>query len=433
MKKILILAVAMLQATLGLAQPDTLDSRNAHSFQLNGQHWTRGEWRYGALPSETGEKQARFLMSSTALTLNYKYKGLEMQVTPRHSGIWGAKGGGGFSLDEGWIALRSRGGLFVKVGRQKLSYDDQRVIGDNDWAMTPSKHDLLRAGFELPRHKLHLLLAFNQNSENTNGGTYYTDGGQPYKSLQTLWYHVDPFPQLGASLIFMNTGMQDLMAGEENLVCYQQLFGGFLDFHPGNFSLQASYYRQTGRDEHEMAVGAWMTSAEAVWQILPRLRLNTGYFHLSGDEYFFVPPEGALGMARKTEVHGFNPIFGSHHQFYGAMDFFYVTTYYGGNTPGLQDYHFGIRWKPVERLSLESEYHCLATSVRVDDASRLLGHEVELELSWNLMKDVNLQAGYSFMYGTPTMELLKRSSDRNRLRWGWLMLLITPEFFSTKF
>ena len=137
-------------------------------------------------------------------------------------------------------------------------------------------------------------------------------------------------------------------------------------------------------------------------------------------------------MARKTEVHGFNPIFGSHHQFYGAMDFFYVTTYYGGNTPGLQDFHIGLQWKPTRRLSLDSEYHCLATSVKLHDASRLLGHEFEIGLSWNLVKDVGLQAGYSFMSGTETMELLKRSSDRNRLRWGWLMLLITPEFFSTK-
>ena len=279
-----------MQAATAFAQPDTPEPRDVHAFTLSGRHWTRGEWRYGALPSETGEKQARFLMSSTgsrstADTRDSKCRsrpGTQVSGVPRagEDSAW-MRDGSPFAA----VAASSS-----KSDAKKLSYDDQRIIGDNDWAMTPSKHDLLRAGFELPRHKLHLLLAYNQNSENTNGGTCYIDGGQPYKSLQTLWYHVDPFQQLGASLIFMNTGMQDLMAGEENLVCYQQLFGGFLDFHPRGFSLQASYYRQTGRDEHELVVGAWMASAEAAWQIVPRLRLNTGYFHLSGDEYFFVPP-----------------------------------------------------------------------------------------------------------------------------------------------
>jgi len=48
------------------------------------------------------------------------------------------------------------------------------------------------------------------------------------------------------------------------------------------------------------------------------------------------------------------------------------------------------------------------------------------------MKDVELSAGYSFMHGTETMSRLKRTSDRNLLQWGWLMLTVTPEFFSTK-
>jgi len=33
------------------------------------------------------------------------------------------------------------------------------------------------------------------------------------------------------------------------------------------------------------------------------------------------------------------------------------------------------------------------------------------------------------MDGTDTMSRLKRSSDKNHLRWGWIMMLITPEFF----
>ena len=52
-----------------------------------------------------------------------------------------------------------------------------------------------------------------RDDENLNGGTHYVNGGQPYKSMTLLWYHADPLPWLGASLIGMNLGMQSLVTG----------------------------------------------------------------------------------------------------------------------------------------------------------------------------------------------------------------------------
>lgn len=432
MRRIVLFLLALTWMLPLSAQPDSTAKTPKREFRVTASAWSRGEIRDGAMPDETGADHAAFIMSNAVLGIDYRYRGLEMRLSPKYFGVWGSSSNGGLAIEEGWFGLRHKSGLFFRLGRQILSYDDQRIIGANDWVMASNKHDLLLMGLERERHKLHLMLAFNQNDSNTEGGLIYLEGGQPYKSMESVWYHVDPVKQLGASLLFMNVGMQDPSFPEENVTHQQQLFGAYADWHPRNFSLQASYYRQTGRDEYDLAIRAWMTSAEAAWQMTPRWRLNSGYFHMSGDENFNVPPQGAFGMARKTQVHGFNPIFGSHHQFYGAMDFFYVTTYYGGNTPGLQDFHAGIRWKPVPVLEFEAEYHYLATSVAMEDAVKTLGHEVELSASWQLMPDVRLLAGYSFMQGTETMELLKRTSDKNRLHWGWLMLVITPEFFSTK-
>lgn len=400
-----------------------------HHFTVSAQQWARGEVRDGALPAENGADYAMFLMGNTVLRLDYANPWLQVRVAPKYFGVWGASANGSLAIDEAWFSLNAGKGFFLRLGRQKLSYDDQRIIGDDDWAMAAKTHDVLKAGYEGKRHKLHLILAFNQNNENLNGGTYYINGGQAYKTMQTLWYHWDIFPWLGASLIGMNTGMQGKIKEEEKTM-NQQLVGAFLDLHPRNFSFQASYYRQMGSDENDLPINAWMTSAEAAWQMTPNLGLKTGYFHMSGDPYFYVPPQGSFGMARKTQVCGFNPIFGSHHKFYGAMDFFYVSTYYGGNTPGLQDFHLGAQWAPFSKLKLEGTYHYLSTSVEVENAaSKTLGHEWEFSLGWKLTPDVLLSAGYTFMHGTETMSLLKRSSEQNHLRWGWLMVIITPEFF----
>ena len=84
-------------------------------------------------------------------------------------------------------------------------------------------------------------------------------------------------------------------------------------------------------------------------------------------------------------------------------------------------------------MEFDATYHFLATGVKVRDAdSKVLGHEVELNVGWKPYDGVSVKAGYSFMKGTETMTILKRTSEKNRLQWGWLMLTVTPEFFSYK-
>ena len=393
--------------------------------------WSRGEFRDGALPAENGVDHALFLMSNNVLRFDYSQKNLEARIAPKFFGIWGAKAAGSLAIDEAWFGLKHKG-LFMRLGRQKLSYDDERIIGSNDWSMATNTHDLVKAGYDGEKHKVHLLVAYNQNNENTNGGTYYVNGGQVYKNMQAIWYHWDIVKQLGASLIFMNMGMQKVDTDASvNKTEFQQIFGIYADWHPKKFGLQASYYRQTGKDENSLPIHAWMTSVEAKGQLGQMFTLNGGYFYMSGDENFFVPAHGALGLIRKTEVRGFNPMFGSHHQFYGAMDFFYVTTYYGGNTPGLQDLHLGAKFTPVKGLNFSGTFHLLATSVPIVNAStRILGQEVEIEASWAILPNVNLMAGYSFMHGSETMQLLKRSNTDKHLHWAWLMLIATPQFLN---
>ncbi len=74
------------------------------------------------------------------------------------------------------------------MGRQTLSYDDERILGGLDWNVAGRYHDALKLGYESKVHRLHLILAFNQNDEKVLGGTYYKAGGQPYKNMQSAWY-----------------------------------------------------------------------------------------------------------------------------------------------------------------------------------------------------------------------------------------------------
>ena len=188
--KICLIATLVLTALPAIAQTDNDSSVVKHNeLSIDLQFLGRGESRYGGLSAEPviddgyeivepdKVPTSDFVLSRTRLPINFKRDWLEVRVTPQHSGVWGQAGKGAFNLHETWAKLTSRIGLFGQVGRVALSYDDERIIGTDDWSMTSPSHDILRLGYEGHGHKAHVILAYNQNAEVMNsGGSYYSNG-----------------------------------------------------------------------------------------------------------------------------------------------------------------------------------------------------------------------------------------------------------------
>ena len=429
MKRLFLILLAVLPL-MARAQENT--------FSVDADYLTRGEIRRGGIyVTEDGDAlNSRFFLSRTRLGASYSRDWLSARLTAQHADTWGSSAGNSLSMNEAWVKAQFPVGFFAQLGRQRLSYDDQRIFGADDWSMTGYSHDGLKLGFERAGHKVHLFGAYNQDVSNIDqGGTRFSGGIQPYKSLASLWYHYDiPKTGIGASLLFVNMGLEDNMVyiGEEPKTCFQQLAGTFLSWNPKHLGLEASYYHQWGKSNGGIPLNAWMASAKAMATPSEHWSFRAGYDYLSGEEDFPIPGEGDIGLVRHEIVRGFNSLYGSNHKFYGAMDFFYVSTYVNGFTPGLQNLYAGVSWTPVKPLSADAAYHFFSTAVPVQDAKQALGHEVELQLTWTIIPSVSLSAGYSFMQGTETMSILKRSTHNNRLHWGWLMLNVTPTFFKGK-
>ena len=443
-----LLAVIATPALLLTAQPsnDTIPPAT-NEFSVDLQFLGRGEARYGGLPEvpvEVDEEgyevdngkvpRSNFLLSRTRLPINFKRDWLEARVTPQHTGVWGQAGKGAFNLHETWVKMTARFGMFAQVGRVALNYDDERIIGSDDWAMASASHDILRLGYEGHGHKAHLILAYNQNANvMETGGSYYTNGGQPYKTMQTAWYHYDvPRLPLGASLLFMNIGMQCELEDKPERTWFQHLAGTYLSFQPNHWKAEASYYKQFGKDEHGVKINAWMASGKVTYMLSPKFNFTAGYDYLSGDKYFAVPTGHNIGMVHHDVIKGFSTVYGSHHKFYGAMDFFYVSAYHHGFTPGLQNAYLGATYSPLKNLMINGSYHYFATATDLEDMDKTLGHEIEFQTGYAISRDVSVAAGASFMWGGETMKRLKRSSSKNDLRWGYITLVVNPRFFTTK-
>ena len=447
LQAILLLCTLLPLAGQAKIQTEFGDSTKTHVFTLKADLLARGEYIQGAVPKEE-ETYAAYVSERTRLYLNYKQPYLEMQITAQHSGVWGTSGGGAFNLREAWAKADYKG-AFLKVGRQSMTYDDERVMGLDDWSMTGAWHDALKLGYEGFGHKVHIWGAYNQNNTNSLGGTTYLNGSQVYQNMEGLWYHYDFKRWFSASLLFLNTGIQssrlDTTGQPEKKIYYQQMLGTYWRFlytannaakadAPWWVDIDASFYYQLGKTEAGLPINAWMTAVEVKAKANQWIQLNTGYFHLSGDENYTVPPPGAMGLQQHTRDHSFNLLFGSKHQFYGAMDFFYMQSFYGGYSPGLQDWHIGATFTYQNQFSFQTQYHNLATSVRVKNSPTLmLGHELELCATYKPFQWMSVEAGYTFMQGTKKMEMVKRASNRNQSHWVYLMLVFKPTFVKVRF
>ena len=409
-----------------------------NEFSIDAQLVTRGELRAGGFKGDSldAQRNSHFVLGKYRVTVDYKRSWLEVKLSPQFSGIWG-QGTAGLNLYEGWARLQTKKGLFTQIGRQELDYDNGRIIGNDDWTMTAPTHDVWKLGYDGESHKVHLMAAYNQDADNMDNGTHYYSGGlQPYKTMQTLWYHYDtPKKMFGISLLGMNIGMQSARENESDVTYYQQLVGTYMAFRPQYWSLEGEFYYQLGKQEHGLPISAFMASVKATVKPSEKYNIFAGYDYLSGDKFFAVPPEGHFGMVQHDTIRGFSAIFGSHHEFYGAMDFFYLKNYYHGFTPGLQNLYIGGNVNPVDALSLNAAYHYYAIATKLDYLdSKTLGHEVDVFVSYDFSKAVALSAGYSYMHGSETMTILQQIqevTEQRNLHWGWLMLSVKPTLFHT--
>ena len=399
-------------------------AQRENQFSIDAQLRPRLEYDNGAVtPRDEGQLPALYISNRTRLTLDYQRKNLEFKVAAQHTGIWGQdniyKNAGSFNLNEAWAKIRFQPGFFVQVGRMPLAYDDERLLGAADWNVAGNWHDALRLGFENQTHRFHLFATYLQNTDDMHGGYYYAV--MPYKQMQGAWYHIQILPDmpLGISLLALNVGYEN--GNAQTLVgktTYMQTLGTHITFQPQQFDIAASFYYQLGKTTADASVSAFLASGRLAYTIADIIKLRAGYDYLSGND----------GL--NVNQHSFNPLFGTHHNFFGAMDYFVGRPLYG-----LQDAIGGLTAYITPKVNVDVDYHYLqmAEDIFAIDLPRKLGHEIDIRLSAKISSDVTLQAGYSTILPTRTAIALHGTGNYHSWQdWAWISLNINPRIFFTR-
>lgn len=411
---------------IGLVSTGAMAQEFSSDIQIRPRYeYTNG---FGTLLTPT-TSHTSFVGQRTRINLNYGDEKLKVKVALQNVRTWGnvntlgniSTDKNGVALYEGWAQYSFTNKWSTKIGRQLISYDNQRIIGGLDWANQGRSFDAALIKYKGDKSQLDLGFALNADSEGKVAPS--TPFATDFKDMQYAWYHTS-IKKLGVSLLALNLGREYQKAPLDIETNYSQTFGTYANYAGKKVTFDFSFYGQTGKIGIN-EVSAWETAANLGYAFSPKFKATLGYEFLSGKDQ----------NSTSTVVKSFNPIFGTNHAFNGFMDYFYVGNH--ANSVGLQDVTLKLDF-PIKKVNLSVAPHLFYAPNKVFagavEQDSYLGTEVDLTAVYKANKDITLIAGYSQMFASETMVALKGGTGLKDTtnNWAYLMVNINPQIFSIK-
>ena len=411
-------------------------SLNAQQIGISGELRPRYEYRHGykKLASPNNEA-ASFVSQRTRLNVNYKSEKLKVYFSLQNVRVWGdvatlsPSDKNGVAFHQAWAEYFFNPKISMKLGRQEIIYDDHRIFGSVGWAQQARSHDAFLLKFKTgEKGNLHLGFALNANKESLFKEDYAIN---QYKSLQYAWYHTNFNDALGLSALFLNNGMPYTIQDENQKVTYSQTIGTRLTYKKNRFNVEGATYFQTGNTPNNLKDGSIDLSAY-YFNLNAKFKITDEFFAGAGIEVL----SGNDQDSNETKDKAFKPLYGTNHKFNGWMDYFYVGSHM--NSVGLMDVNTPVVFKK-NKFSAALIPHFFSSQGNVYDrtnrkvADAYLGTEIDLVLGYKVYKSVMFNIGYSQMFATETMEILKSRTKDETNNWAWIMITFKPNFFKHSF
>lgn len=385
-------------------------------FSLSGELRPRTEYShgYGTLAAED-QKPSLFTSQRTRLNFDYKMDLLKVGLVLQDVRIWGNQAQQvsnedfATSVHQAWAEMNLSKNLSLKAGRQELVYDDQRILGNSGWNQQGRSHDVALLKFA-SKFTIHFGIAHHESANRRNN---LYNGPDAYKDLQFLWINRKT-DKMNLSFLFLNNG-KPVMTGTEQKSKYSQTFGTHADVTVDKVLFSGNLYLQTGQDGANKSLNAYNLMAEATYKTSEKTNWIVGYEILSGSDY---------NQTQKNN--SFTPLYGSNHKFNGYMDYFYVGNHL--SNVGLSDGY--IKFTTANgKTALNADLHLFSSAAKISEtADNYLGTELDLGITQTLNPVTKITIGYSQMFGSKSLEILKGGSAGAFNNWAYVMISVTPKF-----
>ncbi|SDC70030.1 Alginate export [Williamwhitmania taraxaci] len=412
-----------------------MQSISAQVFKVDADLRNRFEYRDGyKKPASEVTDPTTLVYQRGRVAFSFKADSFQVQLSFQDARIWGQYANStdvnAVSVHESWFRYWVNPSWSFKVGRQEISYDDQRIVGAPDWSIAGKSYDAALCMFEQPISGISASIGggINRSSDDV----FLTDYTKDYFRFFTVGYLKKSIgSSSSASLLSFVEGNQK--KGVATIIYPRHTFGSNMIMTQGAYSSDLSLYIQHGQHESGAKVVAGAVALKGTYKTG-----SVGSLYIGG-AYYTGTSKAEL---QKGKSNSFIRPYGTAHSLHGYMD--YYTKLREIKDGGLVDIYVGYKCKFAPKWEAQFDYHyfSLAESGFSDAiapegyqrvTSKELGSEVDVMLSYQLAKSFLMQGGYSLMLQSSTAEKLFGIANGETSSWAYLSLVFRPRLFEKNF
>jgi hypothetical protein len=413
-------------------------SQASGQFILKGDFRPRVEFRdgYGQILSKN--QDPIFTVSERArLTANYTNGIFSFGIGIQDVRVWGddyttaytgtPTGNATLQLNEGWIGIKPYKDGFFKIGRQYWAYEDERMLSIRGWNQSEIKYDAFLFQHMSKDIQVDVGLSWN-NAKESNYNIAYDSLAM--KTLNFLYVKKNINDHMYVSLLALASGFT-ASSSQVAPIYLQGTYGLYFSYKKDNINALANGYYQNGRNRTGKVTNAYLLSGRFDYIFAKKFTLGAGIDYISGTNQ----DNDDADYASKN--HTFDNLYGIRHRILGHLDYFNNMPKATGNG-GMGDYFLKFNHQFVSNALWGIDIHYMALQNNVVDKTsetgamltKGLGEEIDLYISWDIVKWVQVRGGYSTFFATSSMEKLQNVYDNARMpNWVWVMITAKPVFF----
>ncbi len=379
---------------------------------------------YGTLRNDS-TTPAAFVSQRTRLNFLFIKDKTETKISVFDFRVWGdqvwKKDIASVGLNEAWVKIKINNLWSVKFGRQQLKYDNSRLISPVNWNQIGASHDALKISFKDKTLSAELISALNQSSQN-KFGTDYVFRDSFYKTLN-IFYLNRKFNNFSLASLNIADGFQDENNPEK--LHFRFTYGIIPSYKNEKFKITGRAFLQTGKLQTGQNINAFYTNLDFTYKISDKLKITVGNEVKSGNN---------ASDSTNITNNAFDILYGARHKFNGRIDYFNIPSTTGG--AGLTDSYLKAQIKINQKFDLYAEYHYFTLQnnyiAEGNIIDKSLGQETDFILRHKFSKDINFETGYSVIFGTESLEIIKNGNKNLFNNWFYFTVTVNPAFLLNK-
>ncbi len=414
MKKVYLVLLLLAANLLSFAQ-----------FKLTGEIRPRIEFRDGYKKIIPEDARSVLLMNQrTRLGISYSTKLYTTHISFQDVRIWGQEqfktNQLNVGLNEAWVNFKVNSDFKIKIGRQILSYDNDRFLSGTNWNNYGTSHDAVKFSYTKSGWEADFIGAVNQSGNLLFESPYLLYNKQ-YKNLGVLWLKKS---WKNFSLAHMSL-FEGLRQDDISTTTHSRFTTGLIaKAKQAKTNIDARLFYQSGKKFNGTEVDAYLVNLEIKQMIDQKNSIIAGFETLSGND----APNSFDG-----KDNGFELAYGGKHKFNGLMDYFVGVSPTKGL--GLNDFYLRYQASISKKSTLKIDYHYFKTkgdfAFNGVDYKSYLGSEIDLSYSIKVSSEINIMSIVGVMMPTTSMAVVK-GSDIDVANTGFYfvtMLTFKPVFF----